>query len=382
MKKGDKKWYESISNWLFLIACIICIPIILMNLSIMMQAKKNKDVVPSVFGIKPFMVLSGSMETEIQIGDLILTKVIDPQTLRVNDVIAFRDAEGTVTTHRIIDIVVQEGVTYFITKGDNNNSQDRNLVEYEDVEGIYIGRIPGIGSMMKSLSEPTTVMIIIIGITAVFVIGFTISNRRQREAERLEYLEYKRQKELEQNPSYKEETRYKQEVEEAFDQVKEEITEYKEEKLEEDNNEDDLIDLNAALEEESKEDSYIEAEVTEINTHKEEKQEDIVEEEPTIEEEVVETSETTEITEEEVEEPIEEDSKEETTEPEVEESVQEQKTPEEIEHEEFLEYKRMKEQREREEQEERERQEFLEFKRYKAQLEKERLEKESKNNEV
>lgn len=196
MKKGmTKKWYKSPSNWLILIACIILIPILIMNLSIMMQAKTNSDKVPSVFGIKPFMVLSGSMETEIRRGDLILTKIVEPSTLKVDDVIAFRDAEGTVTTHRIIDIVVQDNVTYFITKGDNNNAQDRNLVEYEDVEGIYIGRIPGIGSMMKSLSEPTTIMMVVVGITVIFVIGFTISNRKLKDDERKEFMEYKRQKE-------------------------------------------------------------------------------------------------------------------------------------------------------------------------------------------
>jgi len=195
MKTG-KKWYQSVSNWVVIVACVILIPILIMNLSIMFQAKTNEDIVPSVFGYKPFMVLSGSMETEIRKGDLIITKIVDPSALQVDDVIAFRDAENTVTTHRIIDIVVKDGVTYFITKGDNNTSQDRNLVEFKDVEGIYIGRIPGIGSIMKSLSEPTTIVILILIITMVFVIGFTISNKKQKEIERQEFLEFKRQKEL------------------------------------------------------------------------------------------------------------------------------------------------------------------------------------------
>ena len=199
MKKGEKKWYKSLSNWIVIVISFLLIAILIMNLSIMFQAKKNNDKVPSVFGIKPFMVLSGSMENEIHVGDLILTKIVDPSTIKVNDVIAFRDEENTVTTHRIIDIVLDNGETYFITKGDNNNSQDKNLVAYKDVEGIYVGRIPGIGSIMKSLSEPTTILIVGVGITIIFVIGFTISNRKLREQERLEFLEYKRQKELEEN---------------------------------------------------------------------------------------------------------------------------------------------------------------------------------------
>lgn len=196
MKEG-KKWYQSFSNWLIIIGCVILIPILVINLWIMFQSKTNSDKVPSVFGYKPFMVLSGSMESDIHKGDLILTKETDPTKLKINDIIAFRDAAGTITTHRIIDIVVNDGQTYFITKGDNNTTQDQNLVALNDVEGIYVGRIPGIGSMMDSLSKPTTIMILVVGITAIFVIGFMISNKKQQDAERKEFLEYKLMKELE-----------------------------------------------------------------------------------------------------------------------------------------------------------------------------------------
>lgn len=195
MKMG-KKWYQSVSNWVVIIACVILIPVLIINLSIMFQAKTNEDVVPSIFGYKPFMVLSGSMETEIRKGDLIITKIVDPSALKVDDVIAFRDAAGTVTTHRIIDVVVKDGETYFITKGDNNSSQDWNLVELKDVEGIYVGRIPGIGSIMKKLSEPMTIVILAFGITLIFGIGFMISTKKRQEIERQEFLEYKRMKEL------------------------------------------------------------------------------------------------------------------------------------------------------------------------------------------
>lgn len=206
MKMG-KKWYQSASNWVVIIACVVLIPVLIINLSIMFQAKTNEDVVPSVFGYKPFMVLSGSMETEIRKGDLIITKIVDPSALQVDDVIAFRDAAGTVTTHRIIDVVVKDGETYFITKGDNNSSQDRNLVELKDVEGIYIGRIPGIGSIMKKLSEPMTIVVIAFIITIAFGIGFMISTKKRQEIERKEFLEYKRMKELQEQQEKEEKTK-------------------------------------------------------------------------------------------------------------------------------------------------------------------------------
>ena len=143
------------------------------------------------------MVLSGSMESNIHKGDLIITKETNPASLKIDDIIAFKDAAGTITTHRIIDIIEDSGETYFITKGDNNSTQDQNLVALEDVEGIYVGRIPGIGSMMDSLAKPTTIMILVVSITAIFIIGFMISNKRQQDAERREFMEYKLRKELE-----------------------------------------------------------------------------------------------------------------------------------------------------------------------------------------
>jgi len=196
--ENEKKWYQKLSNWLMIAICMILVPVLILNLFIMFQAKTNEDAIPSIFGYKPFIVLSGSMESKIRKGDLIITKIVkDPNTLEINDVIAFRDAENTVTTHRIIDKVIENGKVNFITKGDNNSSQDLNLVELEDVEGIYIGRVPGIGSMMNSLSDPTTILVIFVGISVVFALGFVISTKKQNEAERKEFLEYKRMKELE-----------------------------------------------------------------------------------------------------------------------------------------------------------------------------------------
>lgn len=190
-----KKWYSDISNWLFGLLLLILIPILIVNIHIMVQAKNDKDTVPNIFGYKPFIVLSGSMETKIRIGDLIITKIIDPDSLKVDDVIAFRDEENTVTTHRIIDIIDKDGTTYFVTKGDNNSSQDRYLVKYKDVEGIYITRIPGVGQALNELSKPTTMIIVVLGITIVFILLFSISNKKLRKKEQEEYRRYLREKE-------------------------------------------------------------------------------------------------------------------------------------------------------------------------------------------
>lgn len=194
-----EKKTSKIGTILSIIVCSILAILLLFNLSIIIQAKVNKDKVPSVFGYKPFIVLSGSMESEIHKGDLVVVKTIDPTKLQEEDIIAFRDQQETVTTHRIIDIVEVDGTKYFVTKGDNNDSQDQNLVSYEDVEGIYVFRIAGIGNLLNSLSSPTTIIIIIFGITIIFGISFYASDKKERDKEREEFLEYKKMLEEKKN---------------------------------------------------------------------------------------------------------------------------------------------------------------------------------------
>jgi len=183
------------SKLLTVLVCIILIPILLVNISIIIQANTNEDEVPSVLGYKPFIVLSGSMESEIFKGDLVIVEVTNPNDLKVDDIIAFRDEQDTVTTHRIIEKVTNDGIPYFVTKGDNNDSQDQNLVAYEDVEGIYKFRIPKVGNIFMSLSEPTTIIIIVLGITVIFGLGFYTSMKKENAKEREEFLEFKRQQE-------------------------------------------------------------------------------------------------------------------------------------------------------------------------------------------
>lgn len=199
----EKKWYKKISNWLTILTSIVLIPIVIINCIIMFQANTNKDKIPSVFGYKPFIVLSGSMENEIKKGDLIVVENINPEKLIKGDVIAFRDSENKVTTHRIIDLVESDNNVYFVTKGDNNNSQDQNLVEYSNVEGIYKFRLPAIGNIMNSLASPMVIVIIVLFITIIFILAFYVSIKGQRDREHQEFLNYKKQKAIEKREQFK-----------------------------------------------------------------------------------------------------------------------------------------------------------------------------------
>ena len=175
MKK--KKFYNKISFWLTLIVLLILIPILVINMIIIYKANKYPNDIPGIFGYKPLIVMSGSMETSIYTGDLIFIKEINPEMLKVGDVIAFREDTDYVTTHRIVDIKEIDGEKYFETKGDNNNAADQNLVEFNRVEGAYVYRIKGLGNVLAFLQKPLGLAVVLLSVLIIGLITFSISGK-------------------------------------------------------------------------------------------------------------------------------------------------------------------------------------------------------------
>lgn len=176
-KKTEKNKKNSIGAIVKIIFFVIAIPLLIMSCMIMYKAVKYPDKIPDVFGIKPMIVLSGSMESEIHTGDLVFVKMVDIDTLKENDIIAFRNEEDKVTTHRIIEKIEKDGQTYFKTKGDNNSSEDANLVETSDVEGIYVARIAMLGNFLMFMQQPIGLAVILLVILVVGLICLQIMNK-------------------------------------------------------------------------------------------------------------------------------------------------------------------------------------------------------------
>ena len=112
-------------------------------------------VAPRFFGIDTYVVISGSMEPEFKTGGLIYTtKKVDPANIEIGDAITFKMSESTIATHRVIDIVDDNGVPKFQTKGDANEAPDANLVPYENVIGRALFDIPYLGLVANYIQNP------------------------------------------------------------------------------------------------------------------------------------------------------------------------------------------------------------------------------------
>ena len=171
-----------------ILACVLLGLMLICNIAIIVKGTLQPDTPPSVLGVTPLVVLSGSMSGDapdhIEVGDLIFVDKAEPQDLKVGDVIAFKEG-GVVVTHRIIDIQRSaEGKLLFHTKGDANNAPDLLPTPQDRLVGVYMGRIPKVGDFAIFLQTPLG-MILFIGFPLIAFIIYDIL-RRQRYAAREE----------------------------------------------------------------------------------------------------------------------------------------------------------------------------------------------------
>lgn len=102
-------------------------------------------------GMHILSVVSGSMEPEIHVGSLIVTKPVEFEAIEVGDDITFvRDESLTLVTHRVVAIDTElRAVT---TQGIKNNTPDRP-VHYDNIVGRVVYSVPYLGYPISYISN-------------------------------------------------------------------------------------------------------------------------------------------------------------------------------------------------------------------------------------
>ena len=106
-------------------------------------------VVPRIFGIKEYTVITPSMEPTIPVGCIVLVKPTDFEEIRVGDVISYTALHHSdvVVTHRVTEIDPDAGT--ITTKGDANKGNDINPVEKWQIIGVVVFSLPGAGQALR-----------------------------------------------------------------------------------------------------------------------------------------------------------------------------------------------------------------------------------------
>ena len=165
------------------VLCVILLPVLLINITLIAKSYINADEVPSVGGKFPMIVLTDSMYPVIESGDLIVCNTADADEIKVDDVISFYDHMGSgtsVVTHSVLEIVDDNGDIAFRTKGDNNNAEDTALVPAENLIGIYQSRIPKVGHVAMFM-QTTPGLIVCCVCPILLLVGYDILRRKKLE---------------------------------------------------------------------------------------------------------------------------------------------------------------------------------------------------------
>lgn len=151
MKKVFKIIFSTLS-WIILIFALI--------VTILVFTADRNNGVSTLMGFMPFTVESDSMKPTFEKNDLIICREVDDiNSLQKNDVITFWtiiDGKKVKNTHRIVEINESESSKNFITRGDNNGSNDDISVFPADIIGKWTNvKISGFGKVMSFLRTKT-----------------------------------------------------------------------------------------------------------------------------------------------------------------------------------------------------------------------------------
>lgn len=146
----------------------IVIPMLFIVLVLNIMTTKS-DKLFEIIGYRSYTVLSGSMEPEFYPGDMVITKHKRKTDIKVNDIVTFKDNDGIIITHRII----KETPEGYITKGDNNNVEDADILTEENIIGEVKFSIPKLGYLNDFLSKP-----MVIAVEMILLAGFIFFSYR------------------------------------------------------------------------------------------------------------------------------------------------------------------------------------------------------------
>lgn len=137
---------------------ILVVLILMVSIIVVMLSLTSKSSgVPNIFGIAPLSVQTESMKGTVDPGDLIfctLTEIDDE--FQKDDIVTFPielNGESVLNTHRIVEVVEDNNITYYRTQGDNketNPEPDTDLQTSSTIVAKYTGtKIPGLGNVLS-----------------------------------------------------------------------------------------------------------------------------------------------------------------------------------------------------------------------------------------
>lgn len=163
------------------IKVIVWIFVLLVIFVILVQRIFNNQV--SIGSYRMFTVVTGSMEPVYNVGDVVISKEVEPSTINKGDDVVYlgekNDFKDKIVTHRVIKIENKDGEYYFTTKGVANDYSDP-VISSSQLYGKVVYK-PVVLSFLSSILNTRLGFYLLIFVPVAFLIFLEILDYIKRK---------------------------------------------------------------------------------------------------------------------------------------------------------------------------------------------------------
>lgn len=210
---SKKNTFLIVLKWIIYVLIIL---LIVISLWLMIDRISGYNF--SFFGLRSSVISSDSMsevnvrhedrdyllenEERLYKNDLIFTyDASSIEDLEVYDIVTYVDSNNNLICHRIVQIDIEENKIW--TQGDANNARD-GVIEFEDIKGVYIGKISSLGAVTLYLQSHYGLFGI--SIAFLFIFGAAIileidKNKKELQKENVNDIEENKNNEIKEDIS-------------------------------------------------------------------------------------------------------------------------------------------------------------------------------------
>lgn len=161
-KTGKKSFIKVVFNILSNIVLVALSLLIIYMLVFMFKGVKSNET-PTILNHQIYVVRSGSMSPTFKTGSLLIVNLVEKDEIKVNDIITYRrPTDSVATTHRVVNIIEEDGERKFVTRGDANNVDDPVPVAEAHVVGTVSAAIPLLGYLIGFVRTKQGLLVVII----------------------------------------------------------------------------------------------------------------------------------------------------------------------------------------------------------------------------
>lgn len=163
------------------IKVIVWIFVLLVIFVILVQRIFNNQV--SIGSYRMFTVVTGSMDPVYKVGDVVISKEVDPSTIKKDDDVVYlgekNDFKDKIVTHRVIKIEKKDNEYYFTTKGIANDYSDP-VISSDQIYGKVVYK-PVVLSFLSGILNTKLGFYLLIFVPVAFLIFLEILDYIKRK---------------------------------------------------------------------------------------------------------------------------------------------------------------------------------------------------------